>query len=270
MPPLNSPSFIAFSIARREAQVLLLAERERDPDRVELRDRRERLRVDGPTRSPSCAFATPAIPSTGERISVKPRSIFAFSTAACGGLDRRGPGALALERVVVLLLADRAFGDQRRVARHVQPLALEIRAAPSRARLRRLARAAWNGRRIDPEQQLALLDELALVVLPRDQVAGNLRADLGIDRALGRAEPLGHHREVARLDGRDHDLGRRGRRRRLLAPDQGGTTAAAANIPTRRSTRAMAPPSGTPRGCANCISIPSETRCGLHAICALA
>jgi hypothetical protein len=40
------------------------------------------------------------------------------------------------------------------------------------------------------EQELAFLDLGALDVVARDQVARDLGADLGVDRALGGADPL--------------------------------------------------------------------------------
>ena len=85
----------------------------------------------------------------------------------------------------------------------------------------RLVEGRAERARVDAEEQLALLHQRALAVVPGEQVALHLRPDLGVDVALGRPDELAHDAHVALRDGRHHDgYGRRGRRRGAAASGQ--------------------------------------------------
>ena len=65
--------------------------------------------------------------------------------------------------------------------------------------------------RIDLEQQLALSDERAFGVILRQQIAGDLGLDGGVDHSVERADPFALDRDVFLLDDRDFDIGWRRR-----------------------------------------------------------
>jgi len=65
--------------------------------------------------------------------------------------------------------------------------------------------------RIDLEERLPPLDEIALFVVLLDEVALDLRTNRGIHHAIRRGDPLGVHRDVSLVD-RYHFNGRRRRR----------------------------------------------------------
>jgi hypothetical protein len=69
---------------------------------------------------------------------------------------------------------------------------------------------------VDLEQHFALANEGALLVDLTQDVAHDLRPDIGVDVAVERADPLLGDRHVLLNDRPDFDRGRRGRRRLLL------------------------------------------------------
>ena len=147
-----------------------------DLDRIELRDRGQL----GRRARPGCRsgrWRCPTTPSIGEVTLVQPRFSCACSTAALGRVDRRLVGLVGLHGVVELLLADRAFLGERRVARDV-----ELGLAERRLRLRQLARApgrAAPGTRAGRSGTAAApaLHDVAFLVVLAQQVALHLRAD---------------------------------------------------------------------------------------------
>jgi hypothetical protein len=58
-----------------------------------------------------------------------------------------------------------------------------------------------EGARVDLEQRLTLLHQVAFAVVLLDQVAGHLRPDDGIDVAVERADPFHVDRHVLLRDG---------------------------------------------------------------------
>jgi hypothetical protein len=60
-----------------------------------------------------------------------------------------------------------------------------------------------EGTRVDLEKQLAFFDERSVDIILRDKIAGDLRANLGIDHAISEADPLADNGDIF-LD-RRHD-----------------------------------------------------------------
>ena len=109
---------------------------------------------------------------------------------------------------------------------------------------RRLERAA-----IDLEEHLALPHVGAFAVGAAQQVAGDLRPDLGVDDAVEGGDPLAGDRDALGRHGDDRDRRRRRRRRRgggVLVAAAGGRRAAAARSEAEGSSLFMDVP--TPRG----------------------
>ena len=127
---------------------------------------------------------------------------------------------LACLGVIQLLLTDRLFRGQRPVARGRRLRVVERRLVLSQGPLglvvRRLELAG-----IDLEESFPGLDEIALLVVPAEDVALDLRPDLGVDEAVERADPFPVDGHVFLRDGRDLD-GRRRRGRSLLLLAAGG------------------------------------------------
>lgn len=195
--------------ARREAEVVLLAHREGHADRVELRDRRQRLGAARPHEIAELRLRD-ADDAVEGRADLRETQIdLRRLDRSLRRLHRRLRAALVLNRVVVLLLADGALLDERRVADDVETLALEGGARAGELSLRLIERRLERAR-VDAKQQLALFDELAFLVVARDQIARHLRANGGIDESFGGAEPLGDDRDVA-LGDLDHEHFGRGR-----------------------------------------------------------
>ena len=79
--------------------------------------------------------------------------------------------------------------------------------------------------RIDLKQQLSFLDERAFGVVLREQIAGHLRLDLGVDHPVERADPFAVDRNILLLHVYDLHLGwgwrlRLSRRRGAAASNQ--------------------------------------------------
>src|ERR1035438_4678260 len=179
-----------------ELEVLLLAELIEHAKRIDLRHGREhRLSVDEVAdlllRDSGDARDRGRDPGPRQ---VEPR----LGDGRLEGADR-GPGAaLRGAGVVELLLADGPLDCQRLGAGHVGvglgllELGLELA-------------------RIDLEQELALRDEAPLLVDAPQEISLHVRADVRVDVALRRADPLPENRLVALDRGRHDDLRRRRR-----------------------------------------------------------
>src|SRR5205823_5005425 len=136
-----------------------------------------------------------------------------------GGLQRsdgRPRRALRGAGVVELLLAERLLSREGLVARDVVlrlgeagPGLLEVRFG--------LGERGVRMPRVDLEEELASPDEAPLLVDAAQEIAFDLRPDLGVDLARGRPDPLAIDRLVPLERGGDEHLrGRRGLRSRLL------------------------------------------------------
>ncbi len=68
-----------------------------------------------------------------------------------------------------------------------------------------LLQCGLEGARVDLEEDLALLDDGALAVVLLDEIAGDLRLDVGIDEAVEGADPLVGDGDIGLLDGDDID-----------------------------------------------------------------
>ena len=60
--------------------------------------------------------------------------------------------------------------------------------------------------RIDLEQQIALLDEGPFPVMPREQIAGDLRPNLRVHQPIRRPDPFGVDRDILLYDFDDDDV----------------------------------------------------------------
>ena len=166
------------------------------------------------TRSPTCDLATPATPSIGETdlrpAEVELRLLEGRARAFHVGLRR----ALPRLGVVELLLADRLLRGQGSVARHGR-LRVGERGLVLGERALGLVVRRLELPRVDLEEGVAGFDGEAFPVDLLEQVALDLRTDLGVDVAVERADPLLVDRDVLLGDGRHLHRGRRRRRRRL-------------------------------------------------------
>jgi hypothetical protein len=142
----------------------------------------------GLSRSPICALAIPAMPLIGEVIRVKPRLSLAVSSARGLIEGCRAPTAPA-GGVVQVLLADRVLLGQRLDARQVGRGRL-VDGLPCCARHPCLIDGRLEGARVDLEQRLPLLDEVAFAVVLLDQVTRDLRPDRRVDVAVERTDPF--------------------------------------------------------------------------------
>ena len=137
----------------REAQILDLADRERDLDRVELRDGREqRLRAHeiADLRGGDRRDAADRRPAPCVHCEVQLRVL----ERGARGVDLRAVRGARLDRVVELLLADGALGGERRVALDVQ-LALAERRLRALELALRLIERRLELARVDLEEQIA-------------------------------------------------------------------------------------------------------------------
>ncbi len=127
-------------------------------------------------------------------------------------LDLGARGAICLNGVVELLLADRALSGQRRVACNVLcglgESRFGARQLPAGFVQRRFVLA-----RIDREEQVSRTNQPAFSVVLRLQVSLHARADLRVDRAVGGTDPLRVNGNVLLLDRADDDVRWRWRRR---------------------------------------------------------
>jgi hypothetical protein len=112
---------------------------------------------------------------------------------------------------VQLALRDGVSFCKRRVARHVDAgeIKLRLRLADLASGLGKLTFGLINqcleGPRVDLEENLAFVDGAAFLVILTDEVAGNLRLDLGVDEAVGGGDPLAGERDVLLAGGGDLD-----------------------------------------------------------------
>ena len=172
------------------------------------------MTVCGFTRAPTWTVAIPTMPSIGDVILVQPRLRAAWSTAARAAATAARRVALRRHRVVELLLADGPLGGQGRETLDVLRGPGELGFGPAERPLR-LGEGGPELARVDLEQAVAPPDELAILVELPHQVALDLGPDVGVHRAVQRADPFAHDRHVLLDDGRDEDVGRRRGRRRL-------------------------------------------------------
>ena len=154
------------------------------------------------------------MPVIGDVTRVQSRSSWACCDRGARRIGGGLGGAVRLHGVVELLLADGAVLGQRRVPIHVLLGLRERGRRPAELALG-LVERGLVGPRVDPEQHVARLDDVALRVAARLQVTVHAGADLGVDVAVDRADPLDVDRHVL-LDDVGHDHVRRGRRRRRL------------------------------------------------------
>ena len=195
----------------RDAEVLVLAEREVRADWIHLRHRREqRRRTDLVThlRRGDRGDAVHERPDLRE-IEIQPRGLH-------GGLcrlHRRLRREIGLNVVVELALRNRTRIRERRIARDValglSELRLCLRELSFGLGERRLERA-----RIDLEEYVAFADDSALAIRACDEIAADLRANLRVDQPVERRHPLA--RDLDRLGGQLNDGHRRRRRRRRV------------------------------------------------------
>ena len=198
-----------------KAQVLLLAERIEDADRIALRDHGEHRRGADQIAHLGLGGAGDAADRRGD---AAPAEVEAgLMHGGLPGVHHRLGGGRGRQRVVELLLADRLLRGQGAEAVDVLlrlgPLGLGLRQIP----LRRLElRLSLPG--VDLEHQLPPVDEAPLGIDPPQQIPLGLRPDLGVDVPLRRADPLLKDRHVPLDDRSDHHRrGRRRGRRSLLA-----------------------------------------------------
>ena len=172
----------------------------------------------GPTRSPIWALARPASPSTGEVIRANSRFRRRLIDGGLGGLNVGLGAQVGRLRVIEVLAADGPLGDQRGVPLDVHLGLAEVGLGLGQAALglveRRLQRP-----RVDVEQIVALVHEVAFVVVVRQEVAGDLGPDLRVNVAVEGADPVPVDGHVALGHRGDQHLGRGlgGHRFRLLA-----------------------------------------------------
>jgi hypothetical protein len=209
---------LVLRLRARVAQVALLGDRNHRFDRIELRDGGQ---DGGGTDQIADLGDGDAGNARDRRGHLRPREVqLRLLDRGAGGLDGRLVGLVRLHRVVELLLADRALRGERRVARDVE-LGLDQR----RLRLRQVAALLVQLRlelaRVDLEEQLTGLDDVALLVVLGQEVALHLRADLGVDEAGRGADPLLVDGHVLLLDLGDQHVHRWGRLRRLRLPAAG-------------------------------------------------
>jgi hypothetical protein len=187
---------------RRDLQVFLFADVEIHLDRIDRRHGGQFGRMLGLSRSPIWALAMPAMPVIGEVIWVKPRlslAVLSVASAASSApplADWWAP--VASSRSFWLTAFFSASGLTRaRLAVVVSKTGHLLGADPGR-----LVNCGLERARVDLEQQLALLHQIAFAVVLLDQVAGHLRPDGRVDVAVHRTHPFHVDRHIAlhRLD----------------------------------------------------------------------
>src|SRR5437879_6172916 len=167
------------------AQVLLLADRGRHLDRIDLRDRGEHAVL---TDEIAHLRDTDACDAGDRRLDLGPVEIeLRLLDAGARRVDRRLRGAIRLHGVVELLLADRAFLGERRIARDVLLRLRELRFGAPEVAFGGIQRGAVRPG-VDREEQRAGLDQRSLGVALRLEIALHARPDLCVDRAVGRAD----------------------------------------------------------------------------------
>ena len=129
------------------------------------------------TRLPGETRRSPIRPVIGARSSVNCRSSSACLTAASCAVDLRLRGAVRLGALIEQLLGDGALAHQRLRALQVGlgegEIGLRLRQIGAHLIERVLERPA-----VDGEQQIALLDDLAVLEMDLVEIAGHARADL--------------------------------------------------------------------------------------------
>ncbi len=189
-------------------QVFLLAQRKVRLDRIDLRNRREECR-----RADQVADLRGGDGghSVDERHHLREADVELRGIhGGLGRLDRCLGGEVGLYVVVQLALGDRPLFGERPVALKValRPADLCLRFGKPRLGLRE---GGIECPRIDFEQELALVHDRTFFIDAANQIAGYLRANLRVDVAVERRDPLARQADpLGRQD--DHaDLGRRGR-----------------------------------------------------------
>jgi hypothetical protein len=203
-------------IRARESQVVLLADRDADVDRIDRRDRREQ-RVLAATDEVARLHVGLADAPVDRRIDL--RVLQVELGVAGGGLCRievAFGGALDADGGLVHLPRDRIDGDERFVAGDVllRPRAVGLGPCELSARLRE---RGLQISRVDRVQKIAFRNEGALAKIDGLEETFDACPDLDFARAARLANGLHVNGKVALQDGRDLDFGRRGRRRLALA-----------------------------------------------------
>jgi hypothetical protein len=116
--------------------------------------------------------------------------------------------ALAETTAALASRSDGAILDEGRVTFHVE-LGLAVSGLRLGEHTFGLVERGLKGARVDFKQEVAFPDGIAFPIILREQVTGDLRANLGVDPAVEHANPLMVDRHVGLGDGRDFDEGRR-------------------------------------------------------------
>ena len=150
-----------------------------------------------PTRSPTCARAMPAMPSTGDVTLQKFRfncacSTFALSASTLAAFDSLSCILLVCSFSEITFLSKSSWlRCGLRLRRELHRLSLpELTLRLGKCGLK------WPG--VDLEEDVALFHERTFLVIALEQVAGYACSNLGVLRTIESADPFAINRHVAR------------------------------------------------------------------------